>query len=160
MKKAVYPGTFDPVTNGHLDVLRRAASVFDVVYVAIAMNILKDPLFTTDERVKLLKECTKEFDNVKVDKFRGLVVDFAAQKEASVIIRGLRAVSDFEYEFQMALTNRHLNDKIDTVFLLPHVDYTYLSSSTVREIAKFDGDVSEFVPDVVVRELKRKFRSA
>ena len=159
MKIAVYPGTFDPVTNGHLDILMRASSIFDVVYVAIVINLRKEPLFSTDERIKLVRECTKDFSNVQIEKFNGLVVDFAQKVGATVVIRGLRAISDFDYEFQMALTNRQLNENVDTVFLMPHKDYTYLSSSTIREIAKFNGDVSGFVPDVVRKAMARKFRS-
>ena len=157
MKIAVYPGTFDPVTNGHLDILMRASSIFDVVYVAIAINLRKEPLFSTDERIKLVRECTKDFSNVKIEKFNGLVVDFAQKVGATVVIRGLRAISDFDYEFQMALTNRNLNENVDTVFLMPHKDYTYLSSSTIREIAKFNGDVSGFVPDCVRKAMAKKF---
>jgi len=159
MKIAVYPGTFDPVTNGHLDILTRASSIFDVVYVAIAINLRKEPLFSTDERIKLVRECTKDFSNVQIEKFNGLVVDFAQKVGATVVIRGLRAISDFDYEFQMALTNRSLNENVDTVFLMPHKDYTYLSSSTIREIARFNGDVSGFVPDCVRKAMAKKFRS-
>lgn len=159
MKIAVYPGTFDPVTYGHLDILRRAVSIFDVVYVGVVVNIDKKPLFSADERIELIRSCTSEFKNVKIKKFNGLVVDFAKEIGASVIIRGLRAVSDFDYEFQMALMNRHLNENIDTVFLMPHEDYTYLSSSTVKEIARFNGDISAFAPEIVIKEIFKKFRT-
>ena len=159
MKLAIYPGTFDPVTNGHLDILERAASVFGTVYVAVAKNIHKNPLFTTDERIKLIKECTSHYLNVAVDQFDGLAVDYAQKVGASVIIRGLRAISDFDYEFQMALMNRHMNDSIDTVFFMPHEDYTYLSSSTVREIVRFGGNINAFVPEIVKNELIKKLRS-
>jgi pantetheine-phosphate adenylyltransferase len=159
MKLAIYPGTFDPVTNGHLDILERAASVFDTVYVAVAKNIHKNPLFTIDERIKLIKECTSHYPNVEVDQFEGLAVDYAYKVGASVIIRGLRAISDFDYEFQMALMNRHMNDSIDTVFFMPHEDYTYLSSSTVREIVRFGGNINAFVPEIVKNELIKKLRS-
>ena len=159
MKLAIYPGTFDPVTNGHLDILERAASVFGTVYVAVAKNIHKNPLFTTDERIKLIKEGTSHYTNVEVDQFDGLAVDYAQKVGASVIIRGLRAISDFDYEFQMALMNRHMNDSIDTVFFMPHEDYTYLSSSTVREIVRFGGNINAFVPEIVKKELIKKLRS-
>jgi pantetheine-phosphate adenylyltransferase len=158
MKIAIYPGTFDPVTNGHLDILKRAASVFGTVYIAVAKNMHKNPLFTTEERIGMIEKCTSQFPNVKIDQFDGLAVDYALKVGASVIIRGLRAISDFDYEFQMALMNRHMNDSIDTVFFMPHEDYTYLSSSTVREIVRFNGDVSEFVPEIVKNELIRKLR--
>lgn len=159
MKIAIYPGTFDPVTNGHLDILQRAASVFGEVYIAVAHNLHKNPLFTIDERIEMVKRCTSQYSNVKIDQFNGLAVEYARQVGASVIIRGLRAISDFDYEFQMALMNRHMNDNIDTVFFMPHEDYTYLSSSTVREIVRFGGDVAEFVPEYVKNELIRKLRS-
>jgi len=159
MKLAIYPGTFDPVTNGHLDILKRAASVFETVYIAVAQNMHKNPLFTTEERIAMIQNCTSQYPNVKIDHFKGLAVEYARKVGASVIIRGLRAISDFDYEFQMALMNRHMNDNIDTVFFMPHEDYTYLSSSTVREIVRFGGNVSEFVPEIVKNELIRKLRS-
>ena len=159
MKLAIYPGTFDPVTNGHLDILKRAASVFETVYIAVAQNMHKNPLFTTEERIAMIQNCTSHYPNVKIDHFKGLAVEYAQKVGASVIIRGLRAISDFDYEFQMALMNRHMNDNIDTVFFMPHEDYTYLSSSTVREIVRFGGNVSEFVPEIVKNELIRKLRS-
>jgi len=158
MKIAIYPGSFDPVTNGHLDVLKRAASLFDLVYIAVARNLQKVPLFTAEERVVLIRDCTKEIPNIKMDSFDGMVVDYARKVGADVIIRGLRALSDFDYEFQMALMNRHLNEKIDTVFLVPHEDYTYLSSSMVRELARFGGDISAFVPVNVQAALLQKIR--
>ncbi|PIS29145.1 MAG: pantetheine-phosphate adenylyltransferase [Candidatus Marinimicrobia bacterium CG08_land_8_20_14_0_20_45_22] len=158
MKIAIYPGTFDPITNGHLDILERASAIFDLVYIAIAVNVDKKPVFTVEERLEMIRKTTEKFDNVRIDHFTGLVVNYASKVHASVIIRGLRAVSDFEFEFQMALTNRQLNEDIDTVFLMPRVDYTYLSSSTVREIAKFGGDVSQFVPEYVKNELYSKLK--
>ncbi|HCK99355.1 MAG TPA: pantetheine-phosphate adenylyltransferase [Candidatus Marinimicrobia bacterium] len=159
MKLAIYPGTFDPITNGHLDILERAAAVFETVYIAVANNIHKDPLFSTEERIRMIKSCTLHYPNVRIAQFDGLVVDLAQEVGASIIIRGLRAISDFDYEFQMALMNRHMNDKIDTVFFMPHEDYTYLSSSTVREIVRLGGDVSAFVPKYVKEELIRKLRN-
>lgn len=160
MKIAVYPGSFDPITNGHLDILARAASIFDVVHIAVATNLNKAPLFSASERCELIKACTQtRFNNVRITCFEGLVVEFARQVGATVIIRGLRAISDFDYEFQMALMNRHLNDNIDTVFLMPAEEYTYLSSSTVKEIARFGGNISAFVPEPVKIALMNKFRS-
>ena len=160
MKTAVYPGSFDPITNGHLDILKRGATIFDKVYIAVVDNVSKDPFFSSEKRVDLIKGCTEEFDNVEIDRFSGLVVDYAKKVNASVIIRGLRQVTDFEYEFQMALMNRQLNDDIDTIFLMPNEEYTYLSSSVVREIVEFDGDISRFVPPNVLKELKNKLRSS
>jgi pantetheine-phosphate adenylyltransferase len=157
-KLAIYPGTFDPVTNGHIDIILRAAELFDKVVVTVARNLAKQPLFTTEERVSLLIESLKDFKNVTVDSFDGLVVDHAHAVNASAIIRGLRAVSDFEYEFQMALMNRKLAEDITTVFLMPNEKYTYLNSSIVRNLAEFGSDVSEFVPKVVVNALKEKMR--
>ncbi len=159
MKKAIYPGTFDPITNGHLDILERAIKVFDFIDIAVVKNVNKDPLFNAEERVEIIRECTKDILNVKVEKFDGLVVDFAQKVGASVIIRGLRALSDFEYEFQMALMNRHLDNDVDTVFFMPSEENTYLSSSMIREIVKFDGDISCFVPEYVKNKLIRKIRS-
>jgi len=159
MRVAIYPGSFDPITNGHLDILRRAASIFDIVHIAVATNLNKTPLFTAEERCELIQNCLRaEFQNVKVSCFDGLVVEYAHRVGASVVIRGLRAVSDFEYEFQMALMNRHLDNDIDTVFLMPAEEYTYLSSSTVKEIARFGGDITAFVPEHVKVALMQKFR--
>ena len=157
MAKAIYPGTFDPVTYGHIDIIKRARDIFESIVVTVAINTGKSPLFTTTERVDMLKECLKEFDNVTVDSFDGLVVDHASNVGAASIIRGLRAVSDFEYEFQMALMNRKLAGDIKTVFLMPHEKYTYLNSSIVRNLASFQSDVSDFVPPNVVKALEEKF---
>lgn len=157
-KLAIYPGTFDPVTYGHIDIILRAAELFDKVVVTVAINLSKKPLFTTEERVSLLKESLKNFSNVTVDSFDGLVVDHAHAVNAKVIIRGLRAVSDFEYEFQMALMNRKLAEDITTVFLMPNEKYTYLNSSIVRNLAEFGGDISDFVPAGVQKALKEKIR--
>jgi pantetheine-phosphate adenylyltransferase len=157
MKTVLYPGTFDPVTNGHIDIIKRARALFDAVVVTVAINPGKSPLFTTEERVKMLKESLKDFNNISVDSFNGLVVDHAHEVGAEAIIRGLRAVSDFEYEFQMALMNRKLAEDISTVFLMPHEKYTYLNSSIVRNLASLKSDVSDFVPPVVAKALKKKF---
>ncbi len=158
MAKAIYPGTFDPVTYGHIDIIKRAREIFDSIVVTVAINTGKTPLFTTQERVEMLKDCLKEFQNVSVDSFDGLVVDHAKNVGAVSIIRGLRAVSDFEYEFQMALMNRKLAGEISTVFLMPHEKYTYLNSSIVRSLAGFNSDISDFVPPNVRNALERKFK--
>ncbi len=160
MKIAIYPGTFDPVTNGHVDVAARAARLFDKVIVCVAVNSSKTPIFNALERVQLVKEAVKRIKNIEVEEFDGLLVDYAREKRADAIVRGLRAVSDFEYEFQMALTNRKLCADIDTIFLMPDEKYTYLNSSIVREISKLGGDVSEFVPAHVQKELIKKNRDA
>lgn len=158
MKKlAIYPGTFDPVTFGHLDVIQRASELFDVVIVAVLENAAKKPLFTKEERLQLIQEAVKSIPNVEVDIFEGLLVEYARRKGASVIIRGLRAISDFEYEFQMALMNRKISNGITTVFLMPHEKYTYLNSSIVRELARLGANVSDFVPQFVANKLKEKF---
>jgi len=154
---AIYPGTFDPITYGHLDVIARAREIFDRVIVAIATNSAKQPLFSVKERLELIREVTGKFRNVSVDSFPGLLVNYAKSKNATAIVRGLRAVSDFEYEFQMALANRMLNDKITTVFLMPHERYTYLNSSLVREIAMHGGDVSKLVPPRIRVHLLKKY---
>lgn len=155
MKKAIYPGTFDPITYGHLDVLERAIEIFDKVIVAVAQVSNKKTLFTTEERISLIKSVVKKYSNVEVECFDGLLIDYAKKKKAKAIIRGLRAFSDFDYEFQMALTNRKLNPNITTVFLMTHEKYSYLNSSLVREIALLGGDVSCFVPDNVCKALKK-----
>lgn len=153
---AVYPGSFDPITKGHEDLIHRSLEFVDQLIVAVAVNVAKQPLFSLDERVKLI-EATVRDKRVEVRSFEGLLAEFAKQVNAAVIVRGLRAVSDFEYEFQMALMNRNLAPKIETVFLVPAFDLTYLSSSLVREVARFGGDVSQLVDPVVQRALKRKF---
>lgn len=156
---AIYPGTFDPITYGHVDVVERAVEIFDRVIVAVAHNSTKQPLFTTRERLKLLRDTLGKYKNVEVDQFDGLLVDYARKKKAKAIVRGLRAISDFEYEFQMALMNRKLAEHITTVFLMPHEKYTYLNSSLVREIVLLGGDVSEFVPPNVGKALAQKVHS-
>ncbi len=156
MKTALYPGTFDPVTYGHLDVIDRAADIFDRVIVLVAKNSQKQPLFSDSERAAMVRQAVKKHRNVRVEMFEGLLVRYAKKAGAASIVRGLRAVSDFEYEFQMALTNRKLAREITTVFLMPHEKYTYLNSSIVREISRLGGDVSEFVPPHVRRMLAKK----
>ena len=160
MKKitAVYPGTFDPVTNGHLDIIERACELFDKVIVSIAVNPNKMPLFSEKERIDMIRKVTTHLNNVEVDTFKGLLVRNAENKKAGVIIRGLRAISDFEYEFQMSLTNKKLNPDINTVFLMPNEKYSFLSSSLVRELASYDANVKEFLPEYVLNKLKAKFR--
>ncbi len=153
---AVYPGTFDPVTYGHIDIIERAAQLFNEVIVAVAVNINKNPLFTEAERKDMLMQVCRKYKNVKVDSFTGLLANYAVKKKASVIVRGLRAVSDFEYEFQMSLTNRKLAPKVNTIFLMPHEKYTYLNSSLVRELSKFNGNIKDFVPAEVIKKLKEK----
>ncbi|HYQ86934.1 MAG TPA: pantetheine-phosphate adenylyltransferase [Bacteroidota bacterium] len=159
MRIAIYPGTFDPITNGHVDIIDRSREIFDRVIVAVAGSSSKRTLFSSAERIAMIREIVKKHKNVTVDRFDGLLVRYARSKKASAIVRGLRAVSDFEYEFQMALTNRKLDGEITTVFLMPHEKYTYLNSSIVRELALLDGDVSEFVPPNVRKRLTEKMKS-
>lgn len=156
MKIAIYPGSFDPVTKGHVDIIERSAKMFDVLIVAVLNNNSKSPLFSVDERVNMLHEVTKHIKNVKVDSFSGLLVDYAKKTNASVIIRGLRAVTDFEYELQMAQTNRIMDNNVDTIFLTTSLEYAYLSSSTVKEVAFCGGEVDKFVPPYVVEKIKDK----
>ena len=156
---AIYPGTFDPITYGHIDVVDRATKLFSKVIIVVARNTSKNPLFSADERLAMVEEIFKKNNRVDVDCFDGLLVAYAKRKKATVIIRGLRAVSDFEYEFQMALTNRKMEQSVDTVFLVPHERYTYLNSSIVREVARLGGDVSDFVPESVQRHLTAKVQS-
>ncbi len=153
---AMYPGTFDPITLGHEDLVRRAGRLFDRVVIAIAANPGKEPMFTLDERVELARDALKRIDNVEVTGYDGLTVDFARRHGLAVIVRGLRAVSDFEYEFQLANMNRHLTDEVETAFLTPTEKYTFISSSLVREVAKLGGDVSAFVPANVGRALAQR----
>lgn len=158
-RSAIYPGTFDPITYGHIDVVERAVTIFDKVIVLVARNTTKKPLFTDDERIAMIREVFRKNRRVEVDGFDGLLVNYARRKGSSVIIRGLRAVSDFEYEFQMALTNRKLDRNIDTLFLVPGEQYTYLNSTIVREVALLGGDVSDFVPPNIQQHLKAKIES-
>ncbi len=157
MRLAIYPGSFDPVTNGHLDVIKRAAKLFDRVIVAVAHNEQKQGLFSTKERVSLLNATAGQMANVEVMEFNGLLVEFAAAQGACAVIRGLRAISDFEFEFQMALMNRKLDASIETLFLMPKEDYTYLSSRIVKEIARLGGGIESFVPEPVRVALGEKF---
>ncbi|MFH1052457.1 MAG: pantetheine-phosphate adenylyltransferase [bacterium] len=153
---AIYPGTFDPITNGHIDVIDRASKMFDKVIVVVAINSKKTCLFSEAERFEMAKESLKHLDNVLVEMHQGLTVDFARKVNASAIIRGIRAVSDYEYEFQIALMNRKLNPDVNTIFLLPHEKYTYLNSSIIRELSLYGEDVAEFVPLAVEEKLKEK----
>jgi pantetheine-phosphate adenylyltransferase len=155
---AIYPGTFDPVTNGHIDLIKRAQEVFSEVIIAVAANPQKGPLFNVQERVAMLKQATADLKGVEVVAFDGLVVDYARKRKAKVLIRGLRMLSDFEYEFQMALTNRKLSPDVETIFLMPHESYSYLSSKLLKETAALGADLSNFVPDFVEKALKEKLR--
>lgn len=157
MRKVIYPGTFDPITYGHIDIIHRACDLFDGVVVTVAINPSKSPLFTLEERVSFIRESVKDYPKVEVDSFDGLVVEHAKNVGAVGIIRGLRALSDFEYEFQMALMNRKLAKEINTIFLMPHEKYTYLNSSIIRNLASLKSDVSDFVPEVVRKALENKF---
>jgi pantetheine-phosphate adenylyltransferase len=157
MRRAIYPGSFDPVTDGHLDVIERARKLFDEVIVAVAHNDEKQPFFSLEERLDLLRKTAGKIDSVRIAQFKGLLVDFARAEKAGAVIRGLRAVSDFEFEFQMALMNRKLDAGVETIFLMPKEEYTYLSSRIVKEIASLGGDVSGFVPICVAKALNGKF---
>ena len=160
MKIAIYPGTFDPITNGHIDILERALKLFDKVVMTIARNSSKNPLFTEQERLKLLRECTRKYANVEVDSFEGLLVEYVKKRKAVAVVRGLRAMTDFEYELHMALTNRKLDEEMETVFLMPNEKFTYLSSNFVREISRLGGDVSKFVPRIALKALREKNKNA
>jgi pantetheine-phosphate adenylyltransferase len=156
-RTAIYPGTFDPITLGHLDILQRAAKLFDQVIITLAINSSKTPLFSKEERLEFIKDAVKKIPNVSVDSFEGMLIKFAEKMNASAVIRGLRAISDFEFEFQLALMNRKQNQEITTVFLMPHEKYTYLNSTIIREVARFGGDVSSFITPLVLEKLKEKF---
>ncbi len=153
---AIYPGTFDPITNGHLDIIERASDLFDKVIVTIAINAGKTPMFTSEERRDMISECIQKYKNVEVEYFDGLLVRFAKEKNATVIIRGLRAISDFDYEFQICQANRKLEPGINTIFLMPNEKYTYLNSSLIRELASYDANIIEFIPENVLKRLKEK----
>lgn len=156
--KVIYPGSFDPVTNGHLDIIERCAEKFDHVIIAVLKNKSKEGTFSIEERMDLLRETTKHLDNVEIDSFSGLLVDYAKMKGCTTMIRGLRAVSDFESEMQMALVNRKMNRELETLFMISRGEHVYLSSSIVREIASYDGNISCFVPKVVEEALKEKYK--
>ncbi|MCA9401041.1 MAG: pantetheine-phosphate adenylyltransferase [Candidatus Omnitrophica bacterium] len=155
---AIYPGTFDPVTYGHLDIMTRATRIFDKVIIAVAQNVPKHPLFNDQERIEMLKEVTADNANIEIKLFKGLVIDFAHQEGVNVLIRGLRMISDFEYEFQMALTNRRLASDIETVFLMPSEGCSFLSSTLIREAATLGGDITSFVPETVAKKLLEKLQ--
>ena len=158
MRRAIYPGSFDPFTNGHLDVVQRAAKLFDEVVVTVANNEAKHPLFSQEERLQMVRTAVAKMPNVKADAFDGLLVDYVARKKARAIVRGLRAISDFEFEFQLALMNRKLDENIETIFMMPKDTYTFISSRIVKEIAHLGGDVRQFVPANVQAALKQKFK--
>lgn len=158
MNRAIYPGTFDPITNGHIDIIRRAASIFGEVLISVVKVSSKDALFSFNERIKLVKKVTAGIKGVKVEGFSGLVVDFAKKKKAKVIVRGLRMISDFEYEFQMALTNRNFAPGVETIFLMPHSEYSFISSRLIKEAACLGADLKKFLPPVVVRALREKLK--
>lgn len=156
MKISIYPGSFDPITYGHIDIIERASKISDKLVVAVLNNPEKKSLFTADERCEMIKDAIKQYENIEVESFDGLLVDYAKKKNASIIIRGLRAVTDFEYELQLAQTNRQIYDKVDTVFLLTNIQYSYLSSSIVKQVAKENGDISKFVTQFVAKKLLEK----
>lgn len=156
MNIAIVPGSFDPVTNGHLDIIKRTSALFDVVYVSILSNSSKNPWFSVEERISLIQRITKDLPNVKVEGFTGLLVDYAREKNAKFIVKGLRAVSDFEYEFQMSLTNKQLAPEIETFFITTNAKYAYLSSSIVKEVARYGGDVTQMVPLEIIDDIKEK----
>ena len=158
MRTVIYPGSFDPLTNGHLDVIQRAAKLFDRVVVAVAKSESKQPLFTLEERLALVKQAVVDLTNVEADAFEGLLVHYVEQRGAQAVVRGLRAVSDFEFEFQLALMNRKLNERIETIFMMPKDTYTFLSSRIIKEIARLDGDISAFVPAHVRAALVQKLK--
>lgn len=158
MKRAIYPGSFDPITFGHLDMIERSAKMADELIVAVLKNSAKNPLFSVKERVSMIEEITSHLSNVKVTSFEGLLIDYADEVDASIIIRGLRAVTDFEYELQIAQTNRIVNPKIDTLFLTTSLEYSYLSSTIVKEVASYGGDISHFVPKQLIERIYEKYK--
>ena len=158
MKKAVYPGVFDPVTNGHLDVIKRGSIIFDTLIVSVGRNPLKETLFSVKERMEMIRDHVKELQNVTVDCFDGMLVDYLKKQQTNIILRGIRTVSDFEYEFQRALTNRALNKEVETVFVMTSEQYSFLNSTLIREVVSLGGSMSQFVPSDVERRLKEKFK--
>jgi pantetheine-phosphate adenylyltransferase len=156
-KIAVYPGSFDPITKGHLDMIERAAKIFDKVIVCVMVNSSKEYLFTREERVQLINDCISEMDNVEADSYDGLLIDYVKLRKTNIIVKGLRAFLDFEYEFQMALTNKHLDNDIETMFMISSNKHSYLSSTLVKELVKFQGDVSDFLPENVERAMQKKY---
>lgn len=158
MLRAIYPGSFDPVTFGHIDIIERAARISDELIVGVLQNKAKTPLFSVEERVIILREVTKHLKNVKIVPFEGLLIEFAKQMDTKVIVRGLRAITDFEYELQMSQTNRKLNSDVETLFLTTSLDYSYLSSTTVKEVASFGGDIAQFVPEFVAEKVTEKIK--
>ena len=156
LKIAIYPGSFDPVTCGHLDIIKRSAKVFDKVIIAVLNNTSKHPLFTVEERMAFLKRCVVDIPNCEIDSFGGLLMDYAKQKDATTVIRGLRAVSDFEYEFQMALLNKQLNPEIETMFMITNINCLYISSSVVKEICQYGGDAKGLIPEEIINDVKYK----
>jgi len=158
MKKAIYPGTFDPVTNGHLDVIKRGSIIFDTLIVSVGRNPLKETLFSVKERMEMIRDHVREFKNVEVDCFDGMLVDYLKKQQTNIILRGIRTVSDFEYEFQRALTNRALSKEVETVFVMTSEQYSFLNSTLIREVVSLGGSMSQFVPSDVERRLKEKFK--
>lgn len=156
MKIGVYPGSFDPITNGHINIIERASKMFDKLIVGVLVNSSKNPLFTVEERIDLIKNSTMHLDNIEIDSFKGLLVNYLCERKVNYVVRGLRAMSDFENEFQMALMNKKLWSDVETIFLVTKVEYSYLSSSAVKEVAQFNGDMSEFVPSYVANKIRDK----
>ncbi|MCK4904640.1 pantetheine-phosphate adenylyltransferase [bacterium] len=155
-KRVIYPGTFDPITLGHLDLIKRAVGIFDELIIAVASNPHKNPLFSIDERINMLKEVTKGINNIEIDSFEVLLIDYVRSKKCNIVLRGIRAISDFEYEFQMVLSNRKLAHDIETIFMMPSENYSYLSSKIIKEMASLGANLSGFVPSIVERKLKEK----